>query len=301
MNFKNYIALAVLLPIAVRAEFAAQKDGISVMVTTPVAGEQVLQAYNMPLKTEQFTAQNYKPVWVEITNTTDRSLELSNRSISIAQIDKQVIAKKYKYRAVLWPFLGWFGIWSMCNTVSLSDKGYALYLGGREAMLAHERMAAYNKGIGQEIAKVAINIDGWGNMSQTEQRNLFDNDARFADLRARKATVEHDITGEGLVEKTKPVLDAFILKYNWLWRLNRTIRWANWGVAISLWWVLSSFNKELEVVLNQQLLQDPIIVAPGQTIKKLVVLDNTTAINRFALSIFDARTHMVKSQFEVII
>jgi hypothetical protein len=64
MNFKNYIALAVLLPIAVRAEFAAQKDGISVMVTTPVAGEQVLQAYNMPLKTEQFIAQNYKPVWV---------------------------------------------------------------------------------------------------------------------------------------------------------------------------------------------------------------------------------------------
>jgi|GEM_PF-3205370 len=38
-----------------------------------------------------------------------------------------------------------------------------------------------------------------------------------------------------------------------------------------------------------------------EAIKKLVVLDNSTATNRFALSIFDARTHMVKSQFEVII
>jgi hypothetical protein len=256
MNFKNYIALALLVPVAIRAEFTAQKDGISIVVTAPTAGQHVLQAYGIPVKTEQFTAQKSNPVWIEVTNTSDRQIEISNRSINKTQIGSDTLLKHYKYRAILRPLLTWVAV----HTARCIIFGhFTKWTAGKIGQKTGEAMAA-----------------------------AFTNQTSKA---------EYEEVQRGLMVEVQ----AYQNEYKTTIQINNAFGWGNFSAAIGSWWLFSSFNKELEVLLNQQLLQDSIMVAPGQTIKKLVVLDGTTTTNRFALSIFDARTHMVKSQFEVIL
>jgi hypothetical protein len=197
-------------------------------------------------------------VGVEITNTSDRQIEVSNRSVSKVQIGKETMLKQYKYRAILRPLLTWIAV-SCANSMIL-------------------QLVTGNLTFASAIMQAAKEADGAfavGGMTQEEHQDIV-----------------NEIMKKGA---------EFKIKHKWPLQIMSIAGWLNFGAAIGSWWLFSSFNKELEVVLNQQLLQDPIIVAPGQTIKKLVVLDNTTASNRFALSIFDARTHMVKSQFDVMI
>ncbi len=301
MYFKNYIALALLVPTMLCAEFTAQKDGISIIATVPGQGEQMLQASGISLKKEWFTARKHKPVWIEVTNSTDRSLELSNRSISAVQIDKAVLAKQYKYRAVLWPFLGWFGMWSLSRGIDLSILGHALTLCYKEGQKIGKNKEDFHNGINQKIQNIASKIDGFNDMNQEDKINALGNHPEYKALNEEVERIDATCTEEALKKLGEDMVEATMKKYDWLFKSNNIVRWAIFAAAIGSWWTLSSFNKELELFFNQQLLQDPIMVAPGQTIKKLVVLDGTTDTTRFALSIFDARTHLVKSQFEVVI
>lgn len=296
MNIK-YMMMLTLAVLACRAhaDFSAQQDGVSVTIRAPEGSEQVLSAYGVALKAQNFISKKLNPVWIELTNTSDRAIELSNRSLSAVQVDRETVAKKYKYRTILRPFLVWLGVRLLCIVPDWYPFGKFLVAGilanidqgVRQNVLAAEL---------QNIIETEIGLETLGSMPQEKQQSWIENNQKCRDAIARTKKTSQDA-----MNKLKQDVSDYHKGYQPIWKALTAIKWGNCAAAIASWWFFSSFNKELDEQLNQHLLQDPVIIAPGQTVKKLVLLDGDVAVNRFGLSTFDARTHLVRSQFNVVL
>jgi|GEM_PF-3378729 len=66
-------------------------------------------------------------------------------------------------------------------------------------------------------------------------------------------------------------------------------------VAFGGWWLLTGSNKRLEAALNKLMLQDQLVIEPGQTVKKLIILGTE---KKFTLNVVDMSTNQAIQKFE---
>jgi hypothetical protein len=130
------------MPNIVRA-FSQEKDGIKIQVKDFINDPYVPVIINpkWTITAEDLQKNRFIPLKIKITNTTDKSIYISNRSAKLAQATSIDIASKFKKREVLPPFL-----FSCVN--GLTGIGFfinMLYQEGLNFLLATERLQKNGK------------------------------------------------------------------------------------------------------------------------------------------------------------
>ena len=303
MNIKHYILLALLAPMAVRAEFTAQKDDIAIKVVVCTAQESVIKTPSVQLAGKQFNAKKFTPVWLELTNSSDRAIEISKHSIGADLINKDVVLRSFMYRTILRPLLTWIGVKFLVIYVINPGFWARSRLDWQQSELQQNlkncnlfkmieiglKGKMCNK-VGQIIAPdmTPEKFDEW--VKQTPEWKEFETNPE-----ENIQGMRDDLDRVTVELKNLPTTYATSIKW-----LDRTL-WLNFLAIVPHYLFLSNCNKELTAEFEKQLLSAPISIAPGQTVKKLLIFNTKDNVTRFAVSTRDPRTQFIKTQFDVVL
>jgi len=287
MNYiKQYMMLVLVAPMAVQAEYWSKKDGITIRSAAYFQDEQVIKTDYATVTGNGFTSKGMKPVWIEITNDSDHAVAISSSSMNVPSYKKADLQKKFRYRAVLYPLLGWLGSNSVINSLF-----FHIYI-----------TKPMNQEINQAISLVPDIVaayDQKASDAQTRQTNGQGTSEDFAFLIMYEMgrILEQGEYDDNIAQARQQVLRKYVP-----WSLGSVVLWlATTGLAIGSWWSLSSFNKEFDEKINALLLTDMLNIMPGSTVKKLVVLDAGKKVESFVFNIRDLVSYGTQIQFDIVL
>lgn len=301
MNIKPYVLLALLLSVAVRAEYIAQKDGIKVKVVMCMPQDLVVSTQGRNITTAQFISSGLKPLWLEVTNESDRALELSKHSVNLDLLSNVEVMRPFTYRTIMRPVLTWLGI-SMGLSAPTGIEG--VILGYKKGKIM-KRYAEQLKLLEQEAQAKAQRLYA-SEKTKNSKLTKAEFETQWPKTAECKALIESERGKEvdrlaAEINGMPVLLTALQKKYATYILWSNRIGWLNFFAIVPHHMLLARYNKELDVEISKQLLYDSTTIAPGQTVKKLLIVNAKTSTDFFALSIRDPRTQLIKAQFNVVL